>query len=535
MFDFIVIGAGSAGCAIANRLSENPQHKVLLLEAGPNDKHPMVHMPGGAAEVLKSNKMNWQMYTVPQKALNNRRIYVPRGKLLGGSSSLNGMVYIRGHRWDYDHWSELGNAGWSYAEVLPYFKRSEDNVRGESLYHGVGGGLKVSDAPCKHILFDKFIEAGLELGYSSTDDFNGAQQEGFARYQATLRNGKRCSSAVAFLSPEVRGRLNLTILPGAHVTRLLLSGNKVTGVEYKIGRKLQQAAAKQEVVVSAGAIKSPHILQTSGIGRREDLERAGIKVLKDLPGVGYNLQEHLDILANFTCTKPITMNAAATQIPLQIKTAFEYFVLGKGIAACNLIEAGGFVKSSPEMAIPDIQLHFIPIMMHGLIDPIPKQHGVSIHACNLRPQNRGTVLAGSADPFAAPLVDYDFLDNEADWKVMQRGYEIARDIAQASAWGGLIGEPARPDTHLSDEARIREFLKQICETVYHPVGTCKMGSDDQAVVDNELRVHGIEGLRIADASIMPTLIGGNTNAPSIMIGEKCADMILGRRLAPVQL
>lgn len=470
------------------------------------------------------------MYTVPQPALNNRRLYVPRGKLLGGSSSLNGMVYIRGHKWDYDHWSELGNAGWSYNEVLPYFKRSEDNVRGESRYHGVGGGLKVSDAPCDHILYDKFIEAGLELGYSATDDFNGAEQEGFARYQATLRNGKRCSSAAAFLTPAVRARLNLTIVPGAHVTRLILNGNKVTGVEYKEGRKLRQAAVTREVVLAAGAIKSPHILQTSGIGRREDLERAGINVLKDLPGVGYNLQEHLDILVNFTCTKPITMNAAATQIPLQIKTGLEYFLFNKGIATCNMIEAGGFVKSSPEMTIPDIQLHFIPILMHGLIDPIPKQHGMSIHACNLRPQSRGSVLPANADPLASPLVDYDFLDNEADWKVMQRCYEVVRDIAQAKAWDGLMGEPSRPDTHLTDEMRIREFLRQVCETVYHPVGTCKMGNDEQAVVDNELRVRGIEGLRVADASIMPTLVGGNTNAPSIMIGEKCADLILGRTL-----
>jgi choline dehydrogenase len=530
MFDYIVVGAGSAGCVLAARLSENPQHKVLLLEAGPNDNNPLVHMPGGAAEILKSNKMNWQMYTVPQPALNNRRIYVPRGKLMGGSSSLNGMVYIRGHQWDYDHWSELGNAGWSYNEVLPYFKRSEDNVRGESRYHGVGGGLKVSDAPCQNILYDKFIAAGLELGYSATDDFNGAQQEGFSRYQATLRNGRRSSSAAAFLTREVRARANLSIVTGAHVTRVVLNGNRVTGVEYKVGRKLQQADASREVVLSAGAIKSPHILQTSGIGRREDLERAGIKVLKDLPGVGHNLQEHLDILVNFTCTKPITMNAAATQIPLQIKTALEYFLFNKGIATCNMIEAGGFVKSSDDLAIPDIQLHFIPILMHGLIDPIPKQHGMSIHACQLRPNSRGSVVPASADPLVSPLVDYNFLDNEADWKVIQRCYEVVRDIAQAKAWDGLMGEPSRPDSHLTDEGRIREFLRQVCETVYHPVGTCKMGSDEQAVVDNELRVRGLEGLRVADASIMPTLIGGNTNAPSIMIGEKCADLIQGHKL-----
>ncbi|HQQ63259.1 MAG TPA: choline dehydrogenase [Pseudomonadales bacterium] len=530
MFDFIVVGAGSAGCAIAGRLSENAECKVLLLEAGPNDKHPMVHMPGGAAEILKSNKMNWQMYSVPQQSLNNRSIYVPRGKLVGGSSSLNGMVYIRGHKWDYDHWSELGNAGWSFAEVLPYFKRSEDNVRGESLYHGAGGPLKVSDAPCDHILYDKFISAGKELGYRLTDDFNGAEQEGFARYQATLRNGKRSSSGAAFLTPAVRARPNLTIVTDAHVTRLVLSGSKVVGLEYKRGRRLEQITVKREVILSAGAMKSPHILQMSGIGRREDLERAGIKVLKDLPGVGHNLQEHQDLLINYGCTKPITFNPAATRLHLMAKTAIDYFVFNKGIAACNLIEAGSFVKSSPDLAVPDIQMHFIPILMHGLIDPIPKQHGVSIHACHLRPQSRGSILPANADPLSSPLVDYNFLDNEYDWKIMQRCYEITRDIADARAWDGLIGDPVRPDARLTEESRIRDFIRQFSETVYHPVGSCKMGNDEQAVVDNELRVRGIEGLRVADASIMPTLIGGNTNAPCMMIGEKCADLVRGKKL-----
>jgi choline dehydrogenase len=532
MYDFVVVGGGSAGCVIASRLSEDPQNKVLLLEAGPNDNHPMVHMPGGAAEVLKSNKMNWQMHSLPQRQLNNRRIYIPRGKVLGGSSSLNGMVYIRGHRHDYDHWASLGNAGWSYADVLPYFKRSEDNIRGASAYHGSGGGLKVSDAPFVHELFDRFIQAGTELGYPLTDDFNGQQQEGFARYQATLRNGRRCSSAAAFLTKEVRARLNLTIISGAEVTRLMLSGNKVVGVEYQRGRKLEQAGVKREVVLSAGAIKSPQILQVSGIGRREDLESVGITVRKELPGVGYNLQEHLDVVVNYTCTKPITMNAAATQIPLQIKTALEYFILNKGIATCNMIEAGSFVKSSVDQLVPDIQMHFIPIMMFGLIEPIPKQHGVTFHACNLRPDSRGSIKPASADPLEAPLVDFNFLDTERDWKIMQRCYEMTRDLALASAWDGLLGQTIRPEAVLSDEQRIREFISKFSDSVYHPVGSCKMGSDEMAVVDSQLRVHGMEGLRVADASIMPTLVGGNTNAPSIMIGEKCADMILGKTLAP---
>lgn len=530
MYDYIVVGAGSAGCVLASRLSEDPQNKVLLLEAGPNDNHPMVHMPGGAAEVLKSNKMNWQMYAVPQKQLANRKIYIPRGKVLGGSSSLNGMVYIRGHRWDYDHWRELGNEGWSYAEVLPYFKRSEDNVRGASLYHGAGGGLKVSDAPFKNILFDKFIESGVELGYPLTDDFNGAQQEGFARYQATLRNGRRSSSAAAFLPKATRARLNLTILPNAHVTRLMLSGDKVIGVEYRRGRKLEQAPVKREVILSAGAIKSPHILQTSGIGRRDDLEQAGITVRKELPGVGYNLQEHLDVLVNYKCTQPITVNAAATQIHLQIKTAIDYFVFNKGIATCNMIEAGSFIKSTVDKSIPDIQMHFVPVMMTGLIDPIPKDHGVTFHACNLRPESRGCIKPASADAMDSPLVDFNFLDSEADWKVLSRCYEITRDLAHANAWNGLLGDPVRPEAPLTDEDRIRTFISHCADSVYHPVGTCKMGSDSLAVVDSQLRVRGIEGLRVADASIMPTLVGGNTNAPSIMIGEKCADLVLGRTL-----
>lgn len=530
MFDYIVVGAGSAGAVIASRLSENAANRVLLLEAGPSDSNPMFHMPGGAAEMLKSKKTNWHFYTPPQKSLNNREIFVPRGKGLGGSSSVNGMVYIRGHRDDYDRWAQQGNAGWSYAEILPYFKRSEDNVRGESLYHGVGGLLKVSDAPFKHELYDHFLAAAYECGHSKTEDFNGAQQEGFGRYQATLRDGRRSSSSAAFLTKAARARANLSIVTGAHVTKVVLNGSKVTGVEYRVGRSLKSEDCAKEVILSAGAIKSPHILQTSGIGRREDLERAGIQVLKELPGVGHNLQEHLDLLMNFSLTKPIALNDTATKIHLQIKTGLEYFLFNKGVATCNMIEAGGFVRSSAEETIPDLQMHFIPINMEGLIDPIPKQHGISIHTCQLRPDARGTVLPLDSNPLSSPVIDFNFLESERDWRAMVRSYEVTRDIVQSSAWGGLIGDSLHPSSHLTEEEAIRQFIRAHSETVYHPVGTCKMGSDEQAVVDNELRVHGLEGLRVADAAIMPSLIGGNTNAPCMMIGEKCADMILGRKL-----
>ncbi len=528
MFDYIVVGGGSAGCVLAARLSEDVKNRVLLIEAGPTDNHPMIHMPGGAAECLKSTTLNWHDYSVPQKNLNHRKLFIPRGKMLGGSSSINGMVYIRGHASDYDHWSSLGNKGWSYREVLLLFKRSENNVRGASEYHGVGGGLRVINSPAENPIFDRFVDAGVEMGHPRCEDFNGKDQEGFGRFQATITDDrKRCSSAAAFLTPMVRQRPNLSIVTGAQVTQIMLEGRRASAVQYVQKKKVHQVTANKEIILCAGTLKSPHILQLSGIGRGEDLRQVGIPVKLDLPGVGYNLQEHLDVTVNYGASE-LTHNADATQIHRMAKTALQYFIFRKGIAACNMIEGGAFIKSSPSQMVPDIQMHYVPVNMRGLIDPLPKEEGMTIHACLLRPQSRGWIKPASSDALQKPLVDFNFLDDARDMETLVKCYEQLRNLMTAKAWKGCVTGTIRPQQVLEKRADIEAYVRANADTVYHPVGTCKMGSDDQAVVDDQLRVHGLEGLRVADASIMPTLLGGNTNAPAIMIGEKCADLVLGR-------
>ncbi len=524
-FDYIIIGAGSAGCMLANRLSKDPNNSVLLLEAGPKDKNPMIHMPGGCAEVLKSDKLNWKFESTPQTQLQNKQFEIPRGKTLGGSSSSNGMVYIRGHASDYDDWAAAGNKGWSYKEVLPYFKRFENQTRGGDDYHGTGGELHVINAPSKNILFDKFVQSGVECGYPAAADFNGADQEGVGRFQATIKDGKRWSSASAFLTP-ILDRPNLTVLTDSNVNRILLEGKKAVGVEFQKGKKIKTASANKEIVLSSGTIKSPHILQLSGIGDSEELKQAGITPKIELKGVGKNLQEHLDVVMRFAINEPLGLNGL-DKFPKNVKVAWDYFVHKKGVGACNSIEGGGFIKSDPDEKRPDVQLHFVPCNMTGIADPMPEQHGVTLHACNLRPHSTGTVKPLTNNPFDKPEVDFNFLGDEKDWPIMLRCVEILREMMDAPAWKGLFTEEIHPGAQYTTEEQLKNIMGSITETVYHPVGTCKMGHDELAVVDDELKVHGVEGLRVADASIIPTLIGGNTNAPAMMIGDKCADMILG--------
>lgn len=526
MYDYIVVGAGSAGCVLANRLSHNPKNKVLLLEAGGKDWNPFVHMPAGVGELIKSAWVNWYFHTAAEKHLNNRSLYWPRGKVLGGSSSMNGMVYVRGHPTDYDEWAQLGCPGWSWNEVLPYFKRSENFLAGANEFHGTGGPLQVSSGRSNHRLFDLFIQAGQDAGLPYTPDFNGAQQEGVGPYHLTIsQKGRRCSSAAAFLKP-IRSRTNLDVQTQAHVTRIIFDGKKATGVEYHQKAQIKQARAAKEVLLCAGTVQSPQILLLSGIGNGQTLQQLGIPVVQHLPGVGQNLQDHLDISIQTQVTQPITLYAM-TRPDKALRVLLQYWLFGSGLGRSNGLEAGAFVKTHPELAKPDVQLHFIPTLMFDHGRKKVQDHGMMLHACQLRPQSRGFVSLNSPDAFAAPLIQPNYLSAETDINVMIKAVKIARALFSANAFKTIIGEECMPGKNIQTDTEIADFIRQSAETIYHPVGTCKMGLDDRAVVDTQLRVKGLENLRVVDASIMPTLIGGNTNAPTFMIAEKAADFILG--------
>ncbi|MCG2594923.1 choline dehydrogenase [Ramlibacter sp. XY19] len=523
--DYVIVGGGSAGCVLAARLSEDPDVRVTLLEAGPPDTSVLIHCPAGLALLAKNGQANWAFQTVPQAGLNGRRGYQPRGKVLGGSSSVNAMIYARGHHADYDAWAAEGNAGWSWNEVLPYFRKAEHNERGGDAWHGTGGPLNVMDLRSPHRFGPIFVEAGKQAGYRENRDFNGAEQEGVGLYQVTHKNGERYSAAKAYLAPN-RARTNLQVMTGAHATRILFEGKRAVGVEYRQGAETRVVRAKREVLLSAGALLSPQLLMLSGVGPAEHLREHGIPVLHDLPGVGRNLHDHVDVVQVVDAPHLQDLFGLSPRgIVNAIRAIFEWRKQRSGLLTTNFAEAGGFIKSDPSEPLPDLQLHFV---IGKLVDHGRKTvfgHGYSCHVCLLRPRSRGSLTLASADPLAAPRIDPNFLGDPDDLRRLVRGFRVMREILAQPALAGHRGRELAASAQATSDEAIAEFIRNHADTIYHPVGTCRMGSGSLDVVDDQLRVHGIQGLRVVDASIMPSIVGGNTNAPVIMIAEKAADLV----------
>ncbi len=525
--DYIIVGAGSAGCVLANRLSTDPAIRVLLLEAGGPDSKMEIPVPGAFYKLFKT-EVDWNYSSTPQPGLNGRSLFMPRGKTLGGSSSINAMIYIRGHRTDFDRWAELGNPGWDFESVLPYFRRSEDFLDGADAFHGEGGGLTVSRARFPHEMGEAFIQAAGALGFERNNDFNSEHQSGFGRFHVNIRDGKRCSAAVAFLHP-VMHRPNLTVMTNAQATEILLESGKATGVRCSLQEgsrhRIHDYHSRREVILCGGAINSPQLLMLSGIGPAEHLREVGIRPVSDLPGVGSNLQDHLFAPLVYRNRMRNSMDTV-DRPPHFLTNLLRFFVLDGGPLTSNIAESGGFIRTVEGLPAPDIQYHFVPAFFvnHGF--DRPAGHGISLCSTLLAPLSRGTLRLKSADPFAHPSIDPEHYQRTEDMETMKKGVRTALEILQQDPMKPYLGAPFSPESIWANDGELEQWIRNHSEALYHPVGTCKMGTDSESVVDPCLRVRGISGLRVADASIMPEIVRGNTNAAAIMIGEKAADLIL---------